>query len=137
MGDRIVGTAWRIRHTYSRRPLSTFAATIAAVIAAVIAVRCYLLAARRAGGTRPSEPGVARVGPAGSAQYGGLVKLAMADEPKPRRSRQKMLVLLLRESPPRGCSGPGSANAAASTTSGTTSWRYPGLPRRQLPRQPR
>jgi len=87
MGGRIVGTAWRIRHTYGRRPLSTFAVTIAAVIA----LRLSLLAARRAGGTCPSSPGLARVGPVGSAQHSDLVTLAVADEPPPRR---KMLVLL-------------------------------------------
>ena len=68
MGDRIVGTAWRIRHTYGRRPLSTFAVTIAAVIA----LRLSLLAARRGGGTCPSSPGLARVGPVGSAQHSDL-----------------------------------------------------------------
>ena len=90
MGDRIVGTAWRIRHTYGRRPLSTFAVTIAAVIA----LRLSLLAARRAGGTCPSSPGLARVGPVGSAQHSDLVTLAVADEPPPRRRRLTMLVLL-------------------------------------------
>lgn len=90
MGGRIVGTAWRIRHTYGRRPLSTFAVTIAAVIA----LRLSLLAARRAGGTCPSSPGLARVGPVGSAQHSDLVTLAVADESPPRRRRRKMLVLL-------------------------------------------
>lgn len=90
MGDRIVGTAWRIRHTYGRRPLSTFAVTIAAVSA----LRLSLLAARRTGGACPSSPGVARVGPVGSAQHSDLVTLAVADESPPRRRRLKMLVLL-------------------------------------------
>jgi hypothetical protein len=89
MGDRIAGKAWRIMHTYNRRPLSTFATTITAVIA----LRLCLLAARRAGRTHPPGPGSARVAPAVSAQH-DLVKSAMADEPKPRRSRRKMLVLL-------------------------------------------
>jgi hypothetical protein len=90
MGDRISGKAWRIMHPYHRRPLSAFATTIAAVIA----LHFCLLAARRAGGTRPPGPGSGRVGPVVSAQRGDLVKLSMADEPKPRRRRRKMLVLL-------------------------------------------
>ena len=90
MGGRIVGTAWRIRHTYGRRPLSTFAVTIAAVIA----LRLSLLAARRAGGTCPSSPGLARVGPVGSAQHSDLVTLPVADTLTPRPRGRKMLVLL-------------------------------------------
>lgn len=90
MGDRIAAKAWRITHTYDRRPRSTFTTTIAAVLA----LHFSLLAARRAGGTHPPGPGSGRMGPAVSAQHGDLVTLAMADEPKPRRRRWKMLVLL-------------------------------------------
>lgn len=133
MGGRIVGTAWRIRHTYGRRPLSTFAVTIAAVIA----LRLSLLAARRAGGTCPSSPGLARVGPVGSAQHSDLVTLAVADESPPRRRRLRMLVLL--------CAGVAAAwllRARIRERRGLDDqWRYllaaPGLSRRQLPRQPR